>query len=96
MKIQMKLYSAKSSRRPVHEASGEVANHAVESLIDGKGIFKATLVDADPKIFEAIENASSGEVKGFSFVLGEMAKVGTGAPIWKGCRESARVEILAI
>ena len=95
MKIEMKLYSAKSSRNPVHQVSGEVADSVAADLFKG-GVYKSPLVDADASMLKLIEKRSDGAVKGMAFVLAEMAQCGTGAPIWKGCRPSARIEIRAV
>ena len=88
MKIQMKLYSAKSSRNPIQQATGEAD-------VDIKG-FKAPLVDMDYRILKDIENHSSGSLSAMAFVMAEMAQCGTGAPIWRGCRPTAMLEVVVL
>lgn len=95
MKIEMKLYSAKTSRNPVHQADGEIADSVAADLLKG-GVYKSPLVDADVDLLKTLQKHSAGAIGGMAFVLAEMAQVGTGAPIWRGCRPSARIEIRTV
>jgi len=86
MKIHMTLYSSKSSKNPVSDASGE-ASIALKSEYHGP------LLEADVKLLKKIEKCSSGAVSAFAFIAAEMIEQGTDSLLWKGFKSTAMLHI---
>ena len=86
MKIHMTLYSSKSSKNPVSDASGEAS-------IELKSEYHGPLLEADVKLLKKIEKCSSGSISAFAFIAAEMIESGTDSPLWKGFKSTAMLHM---